>query len=131
MTWLTAMEYLCQKWPRICFTCRKHFPVLSSSMTYHGFVTRLTRWVSLVEQELPTLPEYMSSSLIPSGVRVTRSLVLFVCFVDRCLSFSTCLWPLPCLFFFDKRILITSLIPPNSSSYIRTYFTVNYSNEFT
>ena len=25
-----------------------------------------------------------------SGVRVTRSLVLHVCFVDRCLSFSTC-----------------------------------------
>ena len=29
--------------------------------------------------------------LIPvfSGVRVTRSLVLYVCFVDRCLSFCT------------------------------------------
>ena len=26
-----------------------------------GFVTRLTRWVSLVEQELPTLPEHLSS----------------------------------------------------------------------
>ena len=35
MTWLTAMEYLCHKWPRICSTCRKHFPVLSSFMTYH------------------------------------------------------------------------------------------------
>jgi hypothetical protein len=27
MTWLTAMEYRCHKWPRICSTCRKHFPV--------------------------------------------------------------------------------------------------------
>ena len=35
MTWLTAMEYLCHKWPRICFTCREHFPVVSSFMTYH------------------------------------------------------------------------------------------------
>ena len=34
-----------------------------------------------------TLPEYMSSTPIFSGVRVTRSLVLCVCFVDRCLSF--------------------------------------------
>ena len=35
MTWLTDMEYLCQKLPWICSTCRKHFPVLSSIMTYH------------------------------------------------------------------------------------------------
>jgi hypothetical protein len=35
MTWLTVMEYLCHKWPRICSTCRKHFPVFSSFTTYH------------------------------------------------------------------------------------------------
>ena len=35
MTWLTVMEYLRHKWPRICSTCCKHFPVLSSFMTYH------------------------------------------------------------------------------------------------
>jgi hypothetical protein len=40
-----------------------------------------------VEQELPTLPEHMSSSPNFSGVRVTRSLVLCECFLDRCLSF--------------------------------------------
>ena len=34
-TWLTVMEYLCHKWPRICSTCRKHFPVLSSFVSYH------------------------------------------------------------------------------------------------
>jgi hypothetical protein len=45
-----------------------------------------------------------------SVVRVTRSLVLFVCFVDRCLSF----WPLCCLFF-ELRILITPLVPSNFS----------------
>ena len=54
---------------------------------YNYNVTRLTRWVSLAEQELLTLPEYLSSSPVFSGVRVTRSLVLYVFFVDRCLSF--------------------------------------------
>ena len=50
-----------------------------------GFVTRITRRVPKVEQELLTLPEH--SSLLPvfSEVRVTRSLILCACFVDRCL----------------------------------------------
>ena len=39
-----------------------------------GFVTRLTRWVSLVEKELLTLAEFLSSAPAFSGVRVTRSL---------------------------------------------------------
>ena len=54
-----------------------------------GFVTRLTRRVPLVEQELLTLPVHLSSPPVFSGVRVTRSLVLYVCFVDHCLSFCT------------------------------------------
>ena len=60
--------------------------------------TRLTRRVSLVEQELLTLnTEYLSSLPVCSEVRVTRSLVLCVCFVDSFLSFF--FWPLCCLFF--------------------------------
>ena len=51
-----------------------------------GFATRLTRRVPLVEQELPTFPEHMSTPPVFSGVRVTQSLVLWVCFVNRCLS---------------------------------------------
>ena len=43
-----------------------------------------------------------------SGVRVARSVVLGVCFVDRCLSFF--FWPLCCLFFFNWWILITYLV---------------------
>jgi hypothetical protein len=50
---------------------------------------RLTRRVSLVSQELLSLPEHLSSPPVINGVRVTRSLVLYVCFVDRCLSFCT------------------------------------------
>jgi hypothetical protein len=45
--------------------------------------------ILLVEQELLTLPEHLSSPPVFSGVRVIRSLVLYVCFVDRCLSFCT------------------------------------------
>jgi hypothetical protein len=89
MTWLTAMEYLCHKWPRICplvLNTSRSFP---HSWLITGFVTRLTRRVSLVEHELLTLPEHLSSPLVISGVRVTRSLALYVCFVDRCLSFCT------------------------------------------
>ena len=52
-----------------------------------GFVSRLTRREPLVEHELLTLPEQLSSPPVFGGVRGTRSLVLYVCFVDRCLSF--------------------------------------------
>jgi hypothetical protein len=46
--------------------------------------------MSLVGQEIPTIPEHMSSPPFLVGfVFVTRSLVLCVCFVDRCLSFCT------------------------------------------
>ena len=48
-------------------------------------------WVPLVEQELLTIPEHLSSPPVFSGVRVTRSLALCECLVDRCL--------LLCLFF--------------------------------
>jgi hypothetical protein len=36
----------------------------------------------LVEQEIVILPEHLSSSSVFSGVRVTRSLVLCVCFAE-------------------------------------------------
>jgi len=45
--------------------------------------------VLLGEQELLTLLEYLRSSPVFSAIRVTRSLVLCVCFVDRYLSFCT------------------------------------------
>jgi hypothetical protein len=71
----------------------------------------LSFWfVFLLEQELLTLPEHLSSPLVCSGVRVTRYLVLYVCFGDLCLSFCTFFfWQLCCLFFFDIWFLITSL----------------------
>ena len=64
----------------------RYFP---HSWLITGFVTRLTRRVSLVEQELFTRPEHQSSPPVFSGVRVTRSLVLCDWFVDRWLSFRS------------------------------------------
>ena len=72
--------------------------VVNTSRSFHhsrlvnGFVTRFTRRVSLMKQELNTLPEHLGSPPVFSGVRVMRFLVLCVCFVDHCLSF--------CNFFF-------------------------------
>ena len=50
---------------------------------------RIERAIYKVEQELFTLPEHLGSHAGFSGVRVTQSLVLYACFVDRCLSFCT------------------------------------------
>jgi hypothetical protein len=73
--------------------------------------------VPLVEQELPTLPEHLSSALVFSGLLLLDIKFSVKCFVDRCF----CCWPLCCLFFFDirfwlppfgildTRIMITSL----------------------
>jgi len=58
--------------------------------------------VPLVEQELLTLPEHLSSPSGFSGVRATRLLVLYVCFVDRCLSF--------CFFLFTTVLSVLLLL---------------------
>ena len=42
-----------------------------------------------MEQKLFTLPEHLRAPPVFSGVHVTRSLVLCVCFIDRCLSLCT------------------------------------------
>jgi hypothetical protein len=73
-------------WPlwNICVTNNHGYVplVVSTSRSFPhsrlitGFVTRLTRRVPLVEQELLTLPEHLSSPQVFSGVRVTRSVAL-------------------------------------------------------
>jgi len=103
MTYLTKTEYLCHKWPRICSTCRKTSRSFPHSRLTIWFVTRLTRRVPLVEQELPTLPEHLSSPPVFSEVRVTRILVLCICFVDRCLSF--------CRFVLFVLTIVLSVLP--------------------
>ena len=70
-----------------------------------GFVTRLTRRVPLIEQELYTLPGHLSSPQWDSCYSIFR----FMCMFCRSLFVLLYLffWPFCSLFFFDIRILIT------------------------
>jgi hypothetical protein len=73
--------------PLVIYTSRS----IPFSWFITGFVTRLIQRVPLVEQErqeLFILPKHLSSPRFFVGLGVTRSLVLCVCVVDRCLSFS-------------------------------------------
>jgi len=94
-------EYLCHKRSRMCSVCRNHNPVLSPFMTFHRAVTRVTliQWVPLVEQQLLTLAEHMSSLTVFSWVRVAHSLVFCVMFCRSLfvLLFFLFFWPLYCL----------------------------------
>jgi hypothetical protein len=58
-TWLTITEYLCHKSPRIYIYIYIQFVVITTRAFPHswritGFVTRVTRRVSFLQQELPT-----------------------------------------------------------------------------
>ena len=72
---------------------------------------RVTRLVLLVEQELFTFSEYLSSSPVFIGVRVVRSLAFCVVIV----VFPFVLFFLG-LSYFDLRILITPLESSKSSN---------------
>jgi hypothetical protein len=74
------------------------FP-LSLLITDTGFVTRLTRRVPLVEQELLTLPEHLSSPLFLVGFVLLD--LSFMCMFCRSLFVLLyfLFWPLCCLFF--------------------------------
>ena len=75
-----------------------------------GFLTRVTRRISLVEQELATLPVF-------SGVRFVRSFV-FCVLLDRCLVFLFFFFWSLCFLsffdFFDFQIPITPLVSQDS-----------------
>jgi hypothetical protein len=62
-------------------------------LSFYWFVIILFIRLHFLNKTLPlilfTLPEHLSSPPVFSEVRVTRSLVLYVCFVDRCLSLCT------------------------------------------
>jgi hypothetical protein len=86
--WLDLHVYFNDIWLYMCISTTDDFTyvfqpqitlqVLSIHIWIYEFVIRLTQRVSLVEQELLTLPEHPSSPPVISGVRVTRSLVLCV-----------------------------------------------------
>ena len=53
--------------------CITHAKLRKPSDLSPDVATTVTRWVSLVEQELLTLSEHLSSPSVISGVRVTQS----------------------------------------------------------
>ena len=57
---------------------------MTISVNDEGF-SRIT--LCALHLELLTLPEHLSTPPVFSGVCVTQTLVLYVCFIDRCLSF--------------------------------------------
>jgi len=63
------------------------------------------------------MTEHLSSYPVLSGVRVTWSLVLYVCFVDRCLSFCT---------FFLMAIVLSVLLRYTDSDYAFSIFKLFY-----
>jgi len=77
-------------------------------------VTRLTRRVLLVEQELFTLQEHLSSPPIFYWGSCYYYVYMFCRWLLVLLYFY--FWPLWCLFFFDIRILIIPLVSSNSFS---------------
>jgi hypothetical protein len=90
MNWLTVMEYLCHKWPRICSTCRKHSPVLSSFMTYQNYFTSygnnfISNWMFCIRGNNVKLPRCLKpfSCLTVFGVYICL-LVIFASFSPSC-----------------------------------------------
>ena len=77
-----------------------------------GIVTRVTRRVSLVEQELPNIPEHLSSPPRISGIRSFVFCVVFCRSLFVLLYFFA--WLLYCLSFFHSQILISPLVSLNS-----------------
>ena len=108
--WGSCCSILSVLWTIVCFHLAIVFFSCDVRASYYYF-------------ELLTLPEHLSSPPVFSGVCVTRSLVLCVCFVDRCLSFF--FWPLCCLFF-AIRIMITPLVSSNSSWYLLVFQNIYY-----
>ena len=98
-----------------------YVPLINTSRSFPhswlitGFLTRLTQRVPLVEQELPTFPEHLSSPRLLVGS--CYSIFSFMCLFCRQKSVPLYFffWPLCCLFFFDVQILTTHLVSSNSS----------------
>ena len=84
LSWFAKMENIC-----LFLYWDVGEPVSYSVQSLHlEVILSPVEWLVL-EQELLTLPEHLSSPSVFSEVHVTQSLVLCVCFVDRCLSLCT------------------------------------------
>jgi hypothetical protein len=88
--WVNRYEYLCYKWPEICYACCNHNPVIFSFMILL-FVAIVARPVSHMKLKLFTIVGHQSSTLV-------------LCRVPGACSFVCCVMSLFVLF-----LLIISL----------------------
>ena len=105
LAWLTFTEYLCHKLIiRICSTCRKQYPIISSFMTYNR-VCNQSNTTGATSRAGYAYP-FGASEFNPvfSWVLFPPSLVKQFCgSLSVILSFSFC--PLCCLFFVDRLVI--------------------------
>ena len=122
LSFLLKSMYLCdiQYSDVYLSTCRKHFPILSSFMTYHRVCNQI-KTTSVTSgagtSYLSGAPEFTPRFLVGF---VLLDLQLYIYMFCRSLFVLLYFfaWPLFCLFFFDIRILITSLLSSNSSYHL-------------
>ena len=93
-TSLTVTEYLCHKWKQMCSVCHNHSSVLSSFMTNHWVCNAIGATSGTETAYHSGVPEFTSGFC---GVRVARSLVLWVMFYRSLFVLSIFFWPL-CFF---------------------------------
>jgi hypothetical protein len=111
--WASSFEFEAHRYVPLVLNTFRSFP---HSWLITRFVTRVTWRVSLVEQELLTLVEHLSSPPVFSEISC-YSIFSFMCMLCRLLFvllyfFS---WSLCCLSFFNLQLLITPLVSSNSS----------------
>ena len=114
MTWLTVVEYLCHKWPPICFVFRNHNPVLCS------FITYLRICIKSSTGGATSVAGITYHSGAPQFTPVFLGVRAIVQSLDFCVVFSRSLFVLFLLvivwsIFFDLRLPITPLVSSNFS----------------
>ena len=115
LTWVRIVMGFC----RTSFTCNigkwKYIPFVVITIRFVPLINesspglyQVRRLVSLVQQELIALLEYLSSLLVSCGVRVAQLLVFCVGFHRSLFAFF--FWPKNCLSFFSFAFAIFKLL---------------------
>ena len=124
-------------WHRDIICLQSIIHSLSHPWVIIGFVRRVTWRVPLVEQEVLTFTEHLSSPLLCNEVCVAQSLVFCGVFCRSLLFLSfynICSLPSYCLSLFDLWLLVTTLLSSNFSQFFNqltkykfmTWITMNF-----
>jgi len=111
MTLLTVTDYLCHRWPCICFICHSHNPVFFHISWHHwNLKSRITRRLSVVQQKMLSrepdlIPDFLWGFHCPIFSFLCSILWINVFFFLLAL----------CCLSFNLQILITSLVSSNFS----------------